>query len=155
MINGQLDETDIRILNHLQQDARIDVSKLSTLVYKSASPVAERIRKLQEAGYIKNYFAILDRSKIGKPVLVVTLVKLERQTKTLLNEFERTADTMDEVQFCLHLSGKWDFILHVTAETPQHYYDFLMGKLCDLPNVAHVESSFVLKEAKSFSPFKL
>lgn len=50
MIKGQLDETDIRILNHLQQDARIDVSKLSTLVYKSASPVAERIRKLQEAG---------------------------------------------------------------------------------------------------------
>ena len=155
MINGQLDDTDIKMLNHLQKDGRIDVSKLSLLVYKTETPIRQRLAKLQEAGYIKNYIAILDRSKIGKPVLVVTLVKLERQTKTLLNTFEETANQMDEVQFCLHLSGKWDFILHVTAETPQHYYDFLMSKLCDLPNVAHVESSFVLKESKSFSPFKL
>ena len=155
MINGQLDETDIKMLNLLQKDGRIDVSKLSVLVHKTESPIRQRLVKLQEAGYIKNYVAILDRSKIGKPVLVVTLVRLQRQTKTLLNTFEETAVAMDEVQSCLHLSGEWDFILHVTAETPQHYYDFLMNKLCDLPNVEHVESSFVLKESKSFSPFKL
>ena len=155
MNNGQLDEADIKILNLLQQDARMDAAKISQLIHKSEHPTRQRLLKLKESGHIRNFVAILDRSKVGKPVLVVTLVKLERQTKTLLREFEATAETMDEVQFCLHLSGKWDFILHVTAETPQHYYDFLMDKLCDLPNVAHVESSFVLKESKSFSPFKL
>ena len=155
MSNGQLDETDIRILNLLQQDARMDASKISQLVHKTEYPTRQRLIKLRESGYIKQYIAILDRSKVGKPVLVITLVKLEKQTKTLLNDFKAMADSMDEVQFCLHLSGKWDFMLHVTAETPQNYYDFLMNTLCDLPNVAHVESSFVLEECKSFSPFKL
>jgi len=152
MINGQLDDTDYKILKHLQLDARMDVNKLSRLVNRTASPVAERIFRLQEAGYIRGFTAIVDRAMTGKPVLVIAMVTLEKQTKALLEAFEQTATALLQVQFVIHVSGKWDFILHVAAETPQHYYDFLMGTLCDLPNVAHVESSFVLKEAKTFSP---
>ena len=150
-----LDETDTKILHLLQQDGRLEVSRISALVHKTEYPTRQRLLKLCETGIIKKFVAILDRSKIGKPVLVITLVKLEKQTRALLNTFEETANDLDEVQCCLHLSGKWDFILHVTAATPQDYYNFLMGTLCDLPNVAHVESSFVLKECKSFSPFRL
>jgi len=155
MINGNLDEVDLKMLEYLQTDARIDVSRLVPLVHKSHSAVRKRIGRLKEAGFIRGYVAVLDRAMIGKPVLVVTLVKLERQTRELLNTFEATVSEISEVQFCLHLSGKWDFLLQVTAETPQSYYDFLMDKLCNMPNVAHVESSFVLKECKSFSPFNL
>jgi len=154
MINGQLDDTDYKILKHLQQDARMDVNKLSRLVNRTPSPVAERIYKMQEAGYIQRYFAVVNRAMVGKPVLVIAMVTLEKQTKSLLQQFEELAIGLPQVQFVTHVSGKWDFILHVACETPQHYYDFLMGTLCDLPNVAHVESSFVLKEAKMFSPLE-
>jgi len=155
MINGQMDEIDIKMHDHRQTYARIDVSKLSQLVYKIESPIRQCLAKLMEAGYIKNCITVLYRGKIGKQVLVVTMIQLERQTNTLLCDFEEIANPMDEVLFCLHLSGKWNFKLHVTAETPQHYYDFLMEKLCDLPKVKQAESSFVLKECKSFRPFKL
>jgi Lrp/AsnC family leucine-responsive transcriptional regulator len=86
---------------------------------------------------------------------VVTMVKLEKQTKTLLNEFEKTVSEMPEVQCCLHVSGKWDFMLHISAETPQDYYLFLMEKICGHENVEHAESAFVLRECKSFAPFGL
>lgn len=155
MIAGKLDETDYKILRILQENARIDVNKLCRLVNRTPSPVADRIARLQELGYIRRYFAVVDRALVGKPVLVIAMVTLEKQTKVLLEEFETLVIGFSQVQFVTHVSGKWDFILHVVAESPQHYYDFLMGTLCDLPNVAHVESSFVLKESKTFSPLEL
>lgn len=102
------------------------------------------------------YFAaMLDREKIGRPVLVVTHVQLEKQTTELLEEFERLAGELPEVQCCLHVSGGWNFILHITATSPQAYFAFLMEKVNSLANVAHTESSFVMKEIKTLEPFSL
>jgi Lrp/AsnC family transcriptional regulator, leucine-responsive regulatory protein len=153
MTNGKLDEIDKKILEILQQKGRLDVTRIARLVNKSAPPVHERIHKLEEAGFITGYVALLDRVMVGKPVLVITMVKLEKQGTPLMESFEQTVTAMPEIQFCLQVSGKWDFMLHVTAATPQDYYILLMEKLCKLPNVDHVESSFVLREVKSFSPF--
>ena len=145
MLNGKLDDTDLRILNNLQRDGRIDVAKLLQLVHKTPSLVAERFRRLRETGYFKKIVAVPDREKAGKPVLVVTHVKLQQQTTAQLEAFEVCVRDLTEVQFCLHISRGWNFILHVTAETPQAYFTFLMEKICNLPNVAHVESCpFVL-----------
>ncbi|MDB5141644.1 MAG: AsnC family transcriptional regulator [Mucilaginibacter sp.] len=155
MQNGQVDEIDLKIMQLLQENARLDVMEVVRRVHLTKTPVAKRIRKLQEAGYIRTYVALLDREKIGQPVLVVTHVKLEKQTTTQLDEFEAMAQIMPEVQFCLHVSGGWNFILHITAQTPQAYFTFLMEKLCSLTNVAHVESCFVMKECKSYAPFVL
>ncbi|MES2107988.1 MAG: Lrp/AsnC family transcriptional regulator [Bacteroidota bacterium] len=155
MINGRLDDTDFRILELLQQDGRMDAAQVASLVHKSPTPVRQRIRKLQEDGYIKTFAAILDREKIGRPVLVVTHVQLEKQTTPLLNEFEQWVLAMAEVQCCLHVSGEWNFILHITAATPQAYFQFLMEKINSLPNVAHTDSCFVMKECKSGGPLVL
>lgn len=155
MINGKPDEVDHKLMNALQANARIELSTLAALVCKTITPVHDRIRKLQEAGYIKGYIALVDRGLVGRPVLVVAHVRLDKQTTEQLDEFERTANAMDEVQFCLHVSGGWNFILHIHAATPQAYFDFLMKQVCSLPNVAHVESCIVLKECKSYGPIHL
>ena len=80
--------------------------------------VSTRIGRLREAGFIKKYAALLDREKIGQPVLTVTHVKLQKHTTALLNEFKALAKQLSEVQSCLHVSGSWNFILHITAPTP-------------------------------------
>lgn len=155
MVSGKLDEIDLKLLALLQQDASADVAKLARLVHRSSTPVYERVKKLRQQGYIKAYVAVLDRALIGQPVLVIVHVKLKRQTQTLLQEYEQVITRMTEVQFCLHVSGAWDFILHVTAATPQDYYIFLMEQICAQPNVEHVESSFVMKESKAYAPLTL
>ena len=155
MSKGNLDDIDLKIMDILQRNGRIDVTRIARKVHKTPHPVHDRIFRLEEEGFIKGYIALLDRAKIGKPVLVVTMVKLEKQTTRLLNEFEKNTSAMSEVQCCLHVSGKWDFMLHVTAETPQGYYLFLMEKICGQDNVEHAESAFVLRECKSFGAFDL
>lgn len=155
MINNHLDEIDLKILHLLQGNARMDIMEMVRRVNLTKTPVAKRIQKLKESGHIKAYVALLDREKIGQAVLVITHVKLEKQTTTLLNEFEKAMEEMPEVQFCLHVSGGWNFILHITAATPQAYFTFIMEKVTGLDNVAHVESCFVMKECKSFAPFCL
>lgn len=155
MLNGTLDQFDQQILQLLQGNARMDVMEIVRRVNLTKTPVTKRIKKLQSAGLIKAYVALLDREKIGQPVLVITHVKLQKQTTALLNAFEALALEMPEVQFCLHVSGGWNFILHVTAATPQAYFNFVMEKITGLENVAHVESCFVMKECKSFGAFEL
>src|SRR5258708_2938675 len=100
-----LDATDIKILKLLQQDARLEIKQIADKVHKSTSPVHERIRKLHDKGIIKGYIAILDREKIGKPVLVISQVSLTEHTKDALEAFETEVNKMPEVMQCLHLSG--------------------------------------------------
>lgn len=155
MSNNQPDEIDLKILQLLQDNARMDIMEVVRRVNLTKTPVTKRIRKLKEMGFIKSYVALLDREKIGQPVLVVTHVKLDKQTTAQLNAFETMVKAMPEVQFCLHVSGGWNFILHITAQTPQDYFHFIMEKITGMDNVAHVESCFVMKECKSYGSFVL
>jgi len=152
MVGGKPDEIDLRILNILQTNGRIDVQQLSGMVNLSRTPVQARIDKLEQAGVIRGYSALLDREKAGCPVLVITHIKLEKQTTELLDEFEQLMSGVSEIQFCLHVSGTWNFILHVSATSPQAYFDFLMKQISSISNVAHIDSCFVMKESKSYGP---
>ena len=150
-----LDDTDIKILNLIQLDARTTERQLASRVFKSPPTVHERLSKLEEKGYIKKYVALLDRGKIGIPVLAETHVKLERQNKTAIETFEQRITAVPQVQFCCHLAGKWDFVIFIAVKDPQAYNDWLMEELTNWPDVKNIESSFVLKEIKTYGAFTL
>ena len=119
------------------------------------TPVRKRLRILRDKGFIKAHVTLLNREKIGQSILVVTHVKLDKQTTKHLNEFEALCKAMPEVHFLLHVSGSWNFILHIIAPSPQEYFDFIMAEITSLDNIAHVESCFVMKECKSYGSFIL
>ena len=146
MQKGRPDPCDIKILSILQEDARMDVTRIATRVHKSPNSIHERIRRLKELGYIQRYTAILDRKLLGRPTMMVTLVKLNRHSAATLRDFPAKMYQLSEVQVCLHLSGEFDFLLQVTLRDPQEYDEFLDQKLCSLPMVEKVQSSLVLKE---------
>ncbi|RKR82091.1 Lrp/AsnC family leucine-responsive transcriptional regulator [Mucilaginibacter gracilis] len=150
-----LDPTDIKILNFIQQDARITDRQLAARVFKSAPTVHERLTRLENKGYIKKYITLLDREKIGIPVMAETHVKLERQSKAAIEAFEQKILAVSHVQFCCHLAGKWDFVIFIAVKDPQAYNDWLMNELTNWPNVQNIESSFVLKEIKTYGAFEL
>ena len=143
-----IDATDLMILELLQQDARLDVKRIAALVHRSASPVHERIRKLEKAGYIKRYTALLNREKIGVPLLAVAQVRLSSHNSAIAAEFEEMVMGMQPVLLCLQMSGTCDFMLHIAAPDTRAYQRFLQDSLCAHPFVEHVETFFVLKECK-------
>lgn len=126
----------------------MDVKQIAIRVFKSEPTAHDRIRKLQELGYIQRYIAVLDRRLVGRPTLMVTLVKLNRHSAETLRTFAMEMGLLPEVQACLHLSGEFDFLLQVTLRDPQEYEGFLDTRLCSLPMVEKVQSSLVLKECK-------
>lgn len=142
-----LDDTDREILRMLQEDARQNVREIAAKVHRSVSPTHERIRRLEVDGYIKRYTAILDRDKIGRPLLAIAQVRLSEQTTESTSTFIEAMRGFPAVILCLQLAGSFDFLLHVAASDTGVYQRFV-DALCSVPFVAKVESHFVLREAK-------
>jgi Lrp/AsnC family leucine-responsive transcriptional regulator len=88
-------------------------------------------------------------------VLVLLHVLLAKQTTAALDAFEELVTAMPQVQICSLVPGDWNFILHVSAPSPQHYYPFVMEKITAHGNITRVESNFVMKECKNYGPFSL
>jgi len=84
-----LDDTDLRILDHLQDDARATNVQLAKAVNLSPSPCLSRVRALEEAGYVRRYVTLLDPLKVGLTVSVFIQVTLEKQIEAALDAFER------------------------------------------------------------------
>jgi len=155
MLNNKLDEIDHKILNILQQDARISIAKIAAAVNVTSTPVSERINKLEDAGFVKSYVALLDRDKVGRSVFVQVFIKLNPQTAETLALFEQAVSDLTSVQSIFVVSGYWNFILHITAKTPREYFTFLMENISSLSYVAQTDSAFVLKECGVFRPLPL
>lgn len=144
-----LDAVDIKILNVLQQDARMPLKAISHKVCKSETPVLQRIRRLQDDGVILGYVAVLDRRKVGLPTLVLTQVRLRNQARETLSAFAAYIRRFPEVQHCLELAGEYDFMLQLALPDVHAYEDFLDSKLGAFPQLDRVQSFFVLKDHKA------
>ncbi|MDF2192680.1 Lrp/AsnC family transcriptional regulator [Paraflavitalea sp. CAU 1676] len=154
-MTAQLDQTDIRILDLLQIDARITTKEIADKLGLTITPVSVRIKKLEQSGYIKRYVAILDKEKIGKNLIAFTTIKLREHTQAALRGFEQKSVKFKEIMECYRLTGNFDFLLKVVISDMQEYNNFLINKLSSLPNIGSVQSSFVLWEGKTETAFPL
>ncbi|MFN3852268.1 MAG: Lrp/AsnC family transcriptional regulator [Spirosomataceae bacterium] len=144
----ELDKIDLKLLKLLQEDAQITSKELSTHLNLSQTPIYERIKRLERDGYIKQYVAILDKEKMGKPMVAFCNVSLKEHAKVLLDKFQEEIMAMDEVMECYHIAGTYDYILKVVVGDIKSYQDFIVNKLATLANVSNAHSSFVLTEIK-------
>lgn len=150
-----LDRTDIRILDMLQHDARVTTKEIADKLGLTITPTAVRIRKLEDAGYIRRYVAILDKDKIGKHLIAFTSIQLREHTQTALRNFEKTSVKFKEVMECYRLTGQFDFLLKVAIKDMQEYNAFLMERLATVPNIGSVQTYFVLSEGKAETAYPL
>lgn len=144
-----LDDTDLKIINLLQENCRLTNKEIGEIVHKSASPVFERIKRLEEKGVIKRYVAELEPSLIGRGQLVFTQVQLADHSNDGLSGFQSQADSFPEVLACFHISGQFDFLLHIAVKDMKAYHEFLTKRLSRLPFVKAVRSTFVLNATQS------
>src|SRR6476469_1313000 len=100
----QLDETDRRILAQLQDDCKAPLAQVGKRVGLSAPSVMERIRKLEEAGVIRGYHALLDSRGVGLDVTAFIGVVM---SPTGIDRFETKLIDLEEVQECHHVTGAY------------------------------------------------
>ena len=139
-----LDDKDIAILGLLQQNARITVREISDAIHLSTTPVHERIKRMEEAGVIRQYATLLDNTKIKRGLIVICYVSLKQHNKTAGGRFIRAIQDMREVVECYNISGDFDFMLKVMVENMDAYYDFHVNKLSEAENIGHVQRVIVM-----------
>lgn len=146
--NGPLDDIDRKILEVLQEDARISNVDLAERVGLSASPCLRRVRELETRGYLRSYVALLDPARVGLPVSVFVQVRLERQADRGLESFEKSVLARPEVMECYLMTGDADYLLRVVVPDVAAFERFLLEHLTRIPGVASIKSSFALKQVK-------
>lgn len=143
-----LDAADRRILRVLQRDGRIAVTALAEEVGLSPTPCLRRIRRLEEAGVIARYAALLDPKRVGLPIQAFVQVALTSHAEEVANAFHRAIAAREEVLAAWAMSGDMDYLLHVVAADFDAYAEFALKALLRMPGVKETRSSFVLSALK-------
>jgi len=144
----KLDSIDWNILYLMQSDARLSNVELAKAVGLSPSPCLNRVRALEEAGYISRYVTLLDALRVGLKVSVFIQVTLERQIEPALEAFEKAIRDRPEVMECYLMTGDADYLLRVVVPDIQALEEFILKFLTRLPGVGNIRSSFALKQVK-------
>ena len=144
-----LDETDIKILRCLQQNARLTIKEIASEIMLSSTPVFERIKRMEREGYIKRYVTVLDAEKLHKGFVVFCSVKLSPLNKKVAEEFCEIVRGINEVSECYNISGRYDYLLKVHAPDMKYYQEFVLNVLGQLPMLGSLESTFVMEEVKN------
>jgi len=142
----KLDEIDLKILRILQKNSKITTKDIADTLHLTASPVYERIKRLENKGYIKKYAAILDKKLVNRPITAICMVSLRYHNEGFIDTFEQQIKALKEVQECYHMAGKVDFFLKTNLQSLDEYHEFVRLKLSKIENIGVLESYFVLKE---------
>ncbi|MEN4686367.1 Lrp/AsnC family transcriptional regulator [Pantoea agglomerans] len=143
-----LSSTDMKILEILQDDARVTNQVLAEKINISASPCWRKVRKLEEDNVIQGYRAVLDRKKIGLGVMVFIRGVIDSHSEAEARKFEEEVTALEDVVACYSIGGDADFLLQVVASDLDSYADFAMSVVRRLPGIKEMQSMFVLKEIK-------
>lgn len=141
----RLDEIDRRILRALQRDARLTTAQLAERVGLSATPCWNRLKRLETAGYIEGYVALLNQEKLGLPDTVIIEVTLDHHDEETLDRFGRLLTDLPEVLEAYLTTGEYDYLIKVAVEGTSGYERFLRERLYRIPGIRHSRSSFALR----------
>lgn len=144
----KFDSIDVAILAQLQTDSKITNAALAQRVGISPPSTLERVKKLEAAGVIKSYVALLDPLALGKGVTAMVMVTLREHGLDAIEAFKRDIIGFPEVQAAWHTTGEEDFILRVIVSDMTEYEHFAVHKLSRVKNIGRVKTSFCLSAAK-------
>ena len=146
MLRLEWDKKDLRILEILQEQARISNSDLAQHVGLSPSPCWRRVRALEDAGVIQQYVALVNAKSVGLPINVFAPVTLDKQLESALEAFETSVTKRPEVMECYLMTGEFDYLLRVVVPDLEAYEHFLLEHLTRIKGIASIKSSFSLKQ---------
>ena len=147
MNNAQssLDAVDRAILSLLQDDGRLANVDLADAVNLSPSACLRRVRHLEEEGFINQYVALIDPSKVGMGTNVFVEITLSSQAEDALDAFEAAVTARPEIMSCHLMAGDFDYLLRVVIDDVADYEALHRTHLAQLPGVARLVSSFALR----------
>jgi Lrp/AsnC family leucine-responsive transcriptional regulator len=148
-ISSLLDRTDRRLLLALQTDAKASLAVLAGRVHLSQAQVHRRVRRLEEAGVLSGYAAVIDRELLGLDVVAFVGFSLAAEQNKRLREVERQINSYAHVLEVYTVSGEHDYLVKVVATDLKALSGFLSEHLMQIPGVLNVKTTICLEELKN------
>lgn len=142
---SDIDAIDRRILALLQKQGRISNAELAARVHLSPSACHRRVQRLEEAGVISDYVALLDARALRRQTTVFVEITLSGQSDEVLDGFERAVRAIPDVLECHLMAGTADYLLKIVVEDTDDFARIHRQHLSRLPGVAQMHSSFALR----------
>jgi len=139
---GELDETDLKILNLLRSDARLSFREIGKQIHVSTGTVSERVRQMQSSGVIKGFVTALAPEKMGYNVTMMLEISIKQNVT--LEEFEKTLHGFEEAACIHYVTGDWDMMVLMRC-TDQDNAAKLLDRVRTLEAVQSLKSQMVMK----------
>ena len=152
---AKLDAIDVSILNQLQADGRLTNLELAQRIHLSPSACLRRVKRLEEAGVIAQYTALLNPKTVGQHGTSFTIVNLETLTDTALAAFEQAVRDEPRVLDCFYVAGSNDYLIRFTYRDAEDLERFHTEVLMRLPGVMRSNSMLVLRTVKKTTALAL
>ena len=145
-MNGRLDALDQKILAELTRNARISIAELARTVGLSKTPVALRIKHLEEIGLITGYRAILSPLKLGLTHVTYVEVSMSDTREAALQQFNAAVRAIPEIEECYMIAGGFDYLIKVRSRDMADFRRIMAERISGLPHISNT-SSYVSMEA--------
>lgn len=150
-----LDSYDISLLAALQRNSHATHQQIGEQIHLSASQVSRRVQRLQAAGYIQRFVALLNPAAVGLGVRAVSYVALTRNSGNEGLVFEREVALIPEVLECYSIAGESDYLLHIVSEDLPSLSEAVLRRVTRIPGVGSVRSNIVLNCIKATTELPL
>ena len=150
-----MDSIDRSIVATLQAQGRIPNAELARMNNLAPSTTLERIRRLESQGVIRGYQALLDPQMLGLHVQALVLITLDRHQVGSIDDFEDGVRAIPEVMTCSHLTGRYDYMLHVVVRDMDHLGELVKCTLAAIGGVEKQETFLVLSTVKENTGYPL
>ena len=145
----KLDLIDLKILKSLQNNSKITNIELSKVIGLYAAPTLGRVQKLEKAGVLKSYHAVINNTKLGLGFTALIHLSLVKQKTGAVASFLEQIQTIHEVQECLQLTGKFDYQLRVITNDIPSFEKILEEKLGLIEEIGQLQTSVVIAVKKN------
>jgi DNA-binding Lrp family transcriptional regulator len=148
-LKADLDDIDWKILKELQDNGRITNVELARRAGISAPPCLRRVRRLEEAGVIRGYRALLNGAALGQDLTAFCMVGLHHQTDAEIKAFADSTLGWPLVRRAWMMSGESDFMLYCVASDLNTFQTFVLEELTTAPNVDTVRTALTIRQVKN------
>ncbi len=143
-----MDNIDRHILNALQKDGRKKKSDLAKETGLAPSTMLDRVKKLEDRGIIKGYRAVMNPENLGLKAQGFACISLDRHRVEDIKILENEIKKIPNVRACYHITGRFDYLLHVAAPKLGDLGNLIKKKLATIPGMGKIETFIVYAEVK-------
>jgi len=143
-----MDKIDKHTLKALQKDGRKKNNDLAKETGLAPSTMLDRVKKLEDKGLIKGYRAVVDPAQLGLKAQGFACISLDRHRVKDIELLENEIKKIPNVRACYHITGRFDYLLHVVAPDLSDLGNLIKERLATIPGMGKIETLIVYGEVK-------